>query len=67
MSKKMAWAIKTKKDNFVNRLPEFHWEAERTMLFRTQRDAERWLKGQPYWEGRAEPCRVKVTIEEVIQ
>lgn len=64
MSKKTAWAIKTTGNSFVNRPPEFYWEADRTLLFRNKRQAEAWLANNPYWTGRGEVVKVTVIIKE---
>lgn len=66
MSKKIAWAIKSSRDNFVNRPPEYFWEADRTMLFRTRKQAQLWLDGQQFWKGRASVVKVVITIKEYL-
>lgn len=64
MSKKTAWAIKTKRDYFINKPPQFYWEADRTLLFRTRKQAETWLAVNNFWEGRAAVVKVTVTVKE---
>lgn len=67
MSKKTAWAIKTKRDNFVNRPPQQFWEADRTLLFRTRKHAETWLQNNNYWGPKAEVAKVTVTVKEYME
>lgn len=64
MSKKTAWAIKTKRDYFVNRPPEFYWEADRTLLFKTRKQATNWLSANNYWGNKAVVVKVTVTVKE---
>ena len=67
MSKKVAWAIKTKRDNFVNRPPQFVWEADRTLLFRTRKQAETWLINNSYWGPKAHVTKVTHTVKEYME
>lgn len=64
MAKRIAWAIKTKRDYFVNKPPQFYWEAERTMLFRTRKQAYAWLASNNFWGKRAEVVKVVFSIKE---
>ena len=64
MSKKTAWAIKTFRNNFVNRPPQMYWEADRVMLFRTKKQAMDWLVASIYWSPKAKVVRVTITIKE---
>lgn len=64
MSKRTAWAIKTKRDYFVNKPPQHYWEADRTLLFRTRKQAETWLAANNFWGGKAEVAKVTVTVKE---
>lgn len=64
MSKKTAWAIRTKRDYFVNRPPDFYWEADRTLLFRNRKQAQVWLDNNPFWTGRGQVVKVSVVIKE---
>lgn len=65
MSKKEAWAIKTKRGNFVNNPSALHWEANRTMLFRTQKEARMWLENDVYWKPLAKVVKVYLIVKEV--
>lgn len=67
MSKKVAWAIKTRRDTFVNQPPQNFWEAERTMLFRTRKQAQTWLGNSHYWIKKGEAVKVTVTIREYME
>ena len=64
MSKKTAWAIKTKRNYFVNYAPTQFWEADRTMLFRTRRQAQAWLKENQFWALKADVVKVTITVKE---
>ena len=65
MKKKICWALKIKYEKFVNQ-PVFanYWEGDRTLLFRTKKMAQEWLKNSEFWKGKAEPVKVTVTIKE---
>lgn len=64
MSKKVAWAIKTSRNTFVNQPPQQFWEADRTLLFRTRKQAQTWLSNSNYWGKKAEPVKVTVIVKE---
>ena len=66
MSKKLSWAIKTQRGNFVNRPPLIHWEADRVLLFRTKKQAQEWLEKSIYWGPKAQVVRVTVTVKEYL-
>jgi hypothetical protein len=63
--KKKCWAIKLKNGKgFVNRMPEHYWEAERVLLFKSQKQAESWLMSNQFWTPKAEVKQVTVTVKE---
>ena len=64
MSKKIAWAIRTNRNTFVNQPPQQFWEADRTLLFRTRKQAQTWLSNSHYWGKKAEPVKVSVIVKE---
>jgi hypothetical protein len=64
MARREAWAIKTKREYFVNYPPREYWEADRTMLFRTRRQAQAWLKENQFWALKGEVVKVIVTVKE---
>ena len=66
MSKKQAWAVKTNRNCFVNKPPQFYWEADRTLLFRTKKQAETWLAANNFWSSKAEVVKVTVTVKEYL-
>lgn len=65
MKKQNAWALKNKTNGFVKSpLTKHFWEADRTLLFRTKKQAEAWLASNTFWNPKAEVVRVVITIRE---
>ena len=64
MKKTYCWGIKIRRGGFVNYPPREYWEADRTMLFRTKKQAEGWLASNQFWNPKAEVVRVLVTVKE---
>jgi hypothetical protein len=59
-----CWAIKIKRGGFVNVQPTNYWEADRTMLFRTQKQAKAWLASSRFWESKGTVVKVTVIVKE---
>ena len=64
MKKNNCWAIKIKGGKFVNRAPDQFWEADRTLLFRTRKQAQSWLSSNAFWNPKGEVVKVTVTVKE---
>lgn len=66
MTRTEAWAIQTKKGNYVNfpnhNLPYF--EAYRIITFRTRKQATEWLANDRYWHNKAVVVPVIITTKE---
>jgi hypothetical protein len=48
----------------VNVQPTNYWEADRTMLFRTQKQAKAWLASSRFWESKGTVVKVTVIVKE---
>lgn len=65
MKRQHCWAIKRKVGGFVlSPINREYWEADRTMLFRTKKQAEAWLLSNAFWNPKAYVVRVTITIKE---
>ncbi len=64
MKRLHCWAIKIKRGGFVNVQPTNYWEADRTMLFRTQKQAKAWLASSRFWESKGTVVKVTVIVKE---
>ena len=63
--KLICWAIQDKRGRFVQHDAVVHFEAMRTVTFRTRREALTWLDQDRFWKGKAEPIKVKITVQEI--
>lgn len=63
--KLICWAIQDKRGRFVQHDAVVHFEAMRTVTFRTRKEALIWLNQDHFWKGKAEPVKVKITIQEI--
>ncbi len=64
MKRIQCWAIKSKRGGFVNSQPINYWEADRTMLFRTRKQAQAWLASNHFWALKGDVVKVVMTIRE---
>lgn len=64
MKRVHCWAIKIKRGGFVNMQPVNYWEADRTLLFRTKKQAESWLASNLFWNPKGEVVKVTLTVKE---
>jgi hypothetical protein len=64
MKRLHGWAIKMKNGGFVQNQNREFWEADRTIVFRTRKQAESWLAGNEFWNPKASVARVTLTVKE---
>ena len=62
----ICWALQDKRGRYVQHDAVVHFEAMRTVTFRTRKEALAWVKEDRFWHGRAEPVKVKITIQEIL-
>lgn len=60
-----CWALKDKRNRYVQVDHMASDEAFKNVTFRTRRAANEWLTRNLYWYYKAEPVRVIVTIKEI--
>jgi hypothetical protein len=61
----VCWALQDRRGRFVQHDAVVHFEAMRTVTFRTRREALLWLANDPYWRHRATPIKVNITVKEM--
>lgn len=61
--KLVCWALQDRRGRFLQHDATVHFEALRTVTFKSRREALIWLRNDPYWKGRATAVKVKITIE----
>lgn len=66
MKRKICWAIKIKNGGFVNFPPREYWEADRTMVFRTKKQAEGWLASNQFWNPKGTVVKAVITVKEYL-
>ena len=64
MKRTICWGIKIKRGGFVNAQPVNYWEPDRTLLFKSKKQAEGWLTGNQFWNPKAEVAKVVLTVKE---
>jgi hypothetical protein len=63
MTKKVLWAIQTKRGGFVTY--GYYEPTFNTALFKTRKHAEMWLEDNPYWQKlNVRIVKVTVTVKE---
>ena len=63
--KLICWALKYKRGRYVQHDAVVHFEAMRTVTFRSRKEALAWLQEDRFWFGKATPIKVKITVQEV--
>lgn len=63
--KLVCWALQDKRGRFVQHDAVVHFEAMRTVTFRSRKEAFAWLAQDRFWLGKAVPVRVKITVQEI--
>ena len=62
----VCWALQDKRGRYVQHDAVVHFEAMRTVTFRSRREALAWLAEDRFWFGRAKPVKVKIEIKEAL-
>ncbi len=63
--KLICWALQDKRGRFVQHDAVVHFEAMRTVTFRSRKEALLWLDNDRFWKDKADPVKVKITIQEI--
>lgn len=63
--KLVCWALQDKRGRFVQHDAVVHFEAMRTVTFRSRKEAFAWLAQDRFWLGKAVPVKVKITVQEI--
>lgn len=64
MKRTICWGIKIRRGGYVNAQPREYWEADRTLLFRTKKQAEAWLSSNRFWNPKGEVVRIVIIVKE---
>lgn len=64
MKRIQCWGIKNKQGKFVLAPIRDYWEADRTLLFRTRKQAQAWLLSNQFWNPKGEVVKLTITVKE---
>lgn len=59
-----CWAIQDNRGRFIQHDAVVHFEAMRTVTFRSRKEAMVWLNNDMFWKHKAKPVKVVITIRE---